>query len=97
MPAWSSAEGYPEPILFWEHLIESLNALGLIERERARYLEAAGAHDERRRHLAHVRGELVGIDVDGDRVEVGQEDQAILGAFDLAAGSEGRGVRERGG
>lgn len=47
-----------------EHLIESLNARGLIERERARYPEAACAHDEAltlARRLGDRRGMAVAL------------------------------------
>lgn len=43
-----------------EDLIESLNALGLIERERARYPEAASAHDEALT-LARTHGDRRGM------------------------------------
>ena len=47
----------------------------LPEQHRFRRVDAAG--DQRRGHLADVGAQLLGIDVDGQRVEVGEEEQAL--------------------
>ena len=47
----------------------------LREQDRLRRVDAAG--DQRRRHFADVGAQLRRVDVDGQRVEVGEEEQAL--------------------
>ena len=47
----------------------------LVEEDRALGVDPGG--EQRRRHLARVASELGGVVIDGDRVEVREEEQAL--------------------